>query len=121
MGEVLIVEDDDSTRTLLSAIVLRNGLQPVEAGDGRECLSLLGAFAFKAILLDLLLPEVTGLEVLAHLHASMPEMLSKVIIITAALEPAWIGASEVRRVRCVIPKPFDVEVLERELLASCEA
>jgi CheY-like chemotaxis protein len=116
---VLIVEDDEPTRALLTAIVARNGLKPVEAHDGRSALALLGHGSYDAVLLDLLLPEVSGVEILAHLHANAPDVLQKVVIVTAALEPAWLARIEVKRARSVIRKPFNVKELERELLACC--
>ncbi len=119
-GHVLIVEDDESTRSLLRTIVSRIHLRSVEAADGRSGLGLLDAFSFRAVLLDLLLPEVSGLEILAWLHVTRPVMLTRVIVITAALEPAWRSAPEVKRARTLIAKPFDLLEVERELLACCE-
>jgi len=118
---VLVVEDDEPTCALLSAIVTRNGFVPVEARDGKVALTLLDAAFFDAVLLDLLLPEISGVEILAHLHARTPDVLKRVVVVTAALEPEWLTRMEVQRARCVIRKPFNVEDLEREMLACCEA
>jgi two-component system response regulator AtoC len=116
---VLIVEDDLPTRALLSAIVARNGMYPVEAGDGASARALLQNAIFDAVLLDLLLPEVSGVELLADLHAKMPDVLERVVVVTAALEPEWMARIEVKRAHAVIRKPFDINDLEKAMLACC--
>lgn len=116
---VLIVEDDEPTRALLTAIVARHGMQSVEAADGTSALAMLRNALFDAVLLDLLLPELSGVEILADLQANMPDVLPRVVIVTAAVEPDWMTRAEVRRAHAVIRKPFDVKELEREMLACC--
>src|SRR5438132_13312557 len=81
---VLVVEDDASTQSLLAAIVNRLGLKARVAGDGREALAMIAAEAPAAIILDLLLPEVDGFEVMRRLRRNAPELLAKTIVITAA-------------------------------------
>ena len=118
---VLIVEDDEPTRALLAAIVTRNGLRPVEAVDGHSALAILsGGGIFDAVLLDLLLPGLSGVAILAHLSAHTPDVLQRVVIVTAALEPHWLARIEVKRAHAVIRKPFDIDELEREMLACCK-
>ena len=117
---VLIVEDDEPTRSLLSAIVARNGLRPVEANDGRSARALLAHSTFDAVLLDLVLPEVSGAEILAELSETLPHVLERVIVVTAALEPEWLARIEVKRAHALIRKPFNVRELEREMLACCQ-
>jgi CheY-like chemotaxis protein len=117
---VLVVEDDEPTRALLAAIVTRNGMRAVPAADGQCALDLLRGASYDAVLLDLLLPLVSGLEILAYLFANTPDMLMRVVVVTAALEPAWMKRIEVKRARSVIRKPFDVYDLERAMLACCD-
>jgi CheY-like chemotaxis protein len=116
---VLVVEDDDQTRALLVAVVLRNGMHATQAGDGRSALALLATSRYDAVLLDLLLPELSGVAILAHLIDAKPEMLPRVVVVTAAIGPEWSGSAEAKRARLVIRKPFDVQELERALLLCC--
>ncbi|PYQ29119.1 MAG: hypothetical protein DMF56_12635 [Acidobacteria bacterium] len=116
--DVLVVEDDGPTRSLLVAIVHRNGYRPVEAKDGRSAFVLLEAAKFRAVLLDLLLPEMSGLDILCHLIATNPEMLTRIAVITAALE--LTRRAEVKRARTVVGKPFEVQDVERALRLCCE-
>jgi response regulator RpfG family c-di-GMP phosphodiesterase len=71
------------------------------------------------MLLDLLLPGVQGVEILAHIAHTSPEMLSRVVIITAAAESVWKDCREVQSVRALIRKPFDLRDVESALLACC--
>jgi DNA-binding NtrC family response regulator len=116
--DVLVVEDDDATRSLLAAIVHRNGYRPVEAKDGRSAFVLMEAAKFRAILLDLLLPEMSGIVILEHLIDKRPDALAHVAIITAAVE--WMQRAEVKRARTFVPKPFEIEAVERALRICCE-
>ena len=116
--EVLIVEDDAATRSLLVAIVHRNGFDPVEAADGRSAFDLLGTLHWRAVLLDLLLPRLSGLEILKHLAENAPGMLTRVAIITAAVE--LISRPEVKRARVIVRKPFELREVEKALRLCCE-
>jgi DNA-binding response OmpR family regulator len=117
--EVLIVEDDEPTLALLAAIVARNALTAIRASDGHQCMILLAERPFAAMLLDLLLPRVQGIEILIHLGRTSPEMLSRVVIVTAAAESVWRNCREVQSVRALIRKPFDLRDVESALLACC--
>jgi CheY-like chemotaxis protein len=81
---VLVVEDDVSTRGLLVAVVKRLGLVATTAGDGRTALAIIADHPPAALILDLLLPELDGFEVLRILRRDSPEMLARTIAITAA-------------------------------------
>jgi DNA-binding response OmpR family regulator len=110
-NRVLIVEDDHATETLLAAVMLHESIECVSAGDGRAALDRLESEDFSAILLDLLLPNMNGFEVLRHLRSTSPQVLDRVIVITAASETTFKGCDELRLVRCVLRKPLDLDEL----------
>ena len=116
--DVLVVEDDDPTRSLLVAIVHRNGYRPVEAKDGKSAFVLIEAAKFRAILLDLLLPEMSGIAILEHLLEKRPEVLLRTAVVTAALD--LTRRAVVKRARCVVVKPFEIEAMDRALRLCCE-
>ncbi len=115
-GQILIVESDPSVQALLGAIVRHTHLQPVIAADATSALMWLTAEEFDVILLDLLLPGVNGMEVLRHIADTMPRLLERIIVVTAAEESLYRDCPMVGDTRCVLPKPVDVGVLEEELL-----
>lgn len=65
---VLIVDDDDDLRTL-TQIQLSDSFEVVQAATGRECVELAVIHSPDVILLDLMMPEMDGSEVLSHLTA----------------------------------------------------
>jgi signal transduction histidine kinase/DNA-binding response OmpR family regulator len=83
-GPILVVEDDASSRELISQSVEKMGLAVAEAVNGRQALTWLGAHPAPAmILLDLVMPEVDGFEVLDALAARADWRDIPVIVITA--------------------------------------
>ena len=107
-GTILIVEDDPPTQMLLETLMQRSGYDYVSAGNGAEAIDLLSKREFTAVILDLMMPEVGGFDVIDFL-AREPRRLP-VIVCTAAgvdktaeLAPGVVGA--------VLRKPFDIDEL----------
>ncbi|MEA2780185.1 MAG: adenylate cyclase [Rhodospirillaceae bacterium] len=115
---ILVVDDHQSNRDLLARRLTRDGHEIVTAGNGDGALTLVEEGGFDLILLDLLMPGMSGYEVLCRLkshprHAEIP-----VIMISALDETDSV-------VRCIeagaedyMPKPFD-PVLLRARINSC--
>lgn len=111
---ILVVEDDSAINDLLAEILLRNGFEAVQAYSGTEAKLLLSQNTFSLILLDLMLPGLTGEELLplVRLKSNTP-----VIVLSAKETPQdkinalRIGADD------YMTKPFD----EGELLARIGA
>lgn len=116
---VLIVEDDVQIQRLLTAIMTRDGLSPVVAGDGQSALSLLESSDFDAIVLDLMLPVLNGFDVLRYLSASKPALLERTIVLTGASEKMYRNSPQVRQARTLLRKPFDLAKLQQEVAACC--
>jgi two-component system chemotaxis response regulator CheY len=68
MARILIVDDDAQIRTVLRAMLEREGYDVIEAADGREGLARSQATPVDVILLDLLMPEQEGLETIRMLR-----------------------------------------------------
>src|SRR5215510_169645 len=91
---VLIVDDNAQLRALMREIVAEaSDLHVVgEAADGAEAMRLVQTLRPAIVLLDLVMPEVNGLEVLQWIKAERPE--TKVIIVTVHDEDAYRQAAE---------------------------
>jgi DNA-binding response OmpR family regulator len=118
--DVLIIEDDMPIQRLLKHIVERIGFDCECAGDGDDGLTTIRRRSPKVIILDLLLPNVNGFDVLRHLHDHAPHFLVRTIIVTAASESTYAGCKEVPMARCVLRKPIDIGLLASEITA-CHA
>lgn len=67
---------------------------------------LIGEREFDVIVLDLMMPRMTGEEVIRHIESVRPNLLQRVIVTTAAIGRA--RELDVRSVGAVVTKPFDV-------------
>lgn len=118
---VLIVEDDLATQQLLGAVVRRNHFRGEVAGDGRAALQQIAATDFAVILIDLILPIVDGFEVLRQVSDTTPHLLRRIIVITAAAEATYSGCVPLRSVWYLLRKPFELSMLEEQMLLCCAA
>lgn len=118
--KVLAIDDDAPTRSLLKALLGHHGHQCIEAGDGREALNLLSPDAFDVLLLDLLLPDYDGFELLRTMKASHPEMVPRTIVITAAAERTYAGRAELDGVWGILRKPIEIAEVVEEIESCAE-
>src|SRR4029453_7884077 len=72
MARVLIIDDDAPTRDVLRQLLNREGYETVEACDGHEGVQCSQAVSMDVIILDMLLPEQSGLEVIRALRVVDP-------------------------------------------------
>jgi CheY-like chemotaxis protein len=119
MPTVLVVEDDQDTRSTLAQILLEEGYEPaaVEAGD--EAIAYLGSHDPPClVLLDLRLPRVGGIDVLRWLAEQQRLRSVRIAVITAQRDAERKLAAAFREhVVRVLEKPFELrtvlEMLER--------
>jgi DNA-binding response OmpR family regulator len=67
--EILVIDDDELARALLSDRLSVRGFQVTQAGDGREALSLVDQHPFGVLLVDRQMPEMDGIELTQQLRA----------------------------------------------------
>lgn len=118
-GSVLVTEDDPSIRNLLAAAFRRRRLQLATASDGRQALELLEKQEWLVLVLDLMMPTVTGWEVISWLAEHRDRKPNTVIVITAT-ERSLLQNLDPTVVNAVIFKPFDIVQLAAYVKASCE-
>ena len=84
MGKILIVEDSWVTRRIIVGIVKADGHELLEAGGGKEGLEMAEKHMPDCILLDLLMPEMDGFDVLEALGEK--DLKIPVIVLTANIQ-----------------------------------
>lgn len=114
---ILIVDDDADTRALLSTVLARSGFETIRACDGNEAIARLRERRFAAVILDLLMPQVNGFEVLHYLKATERQMLGRVIVLTAAGDQT-LQHFDASAVCAVLHKPVDTMKIV-ELARQC--
>jgi len=81
IGRVLVVDDEHSIRLALYQLLDEEGFQVDTASSGIEAIELMTQDAFEVVLLDIMMPGISGLEVLKRLLADYPDTV--VIMVTA--------------------------------------
>lgn len=109
MSTIAIIDDEDRVRTLLTRCLTGEGHHVVSAGDGRAGLALLDEQQTDLVLLDLLMPGLTGMQVLAEMADRV--LPPPVMVLSAADDvAARVGALD-RGAVDFISKPFHVAEL----------
>ncbi len=83
MGNILIVEDDPSIRKLVRVNLVKRGYSVSEAGDSHQAMALFQEMPVDLVLLDLLLPGLSGVDICAWIRARSDV---PIIILSARLE-----------------------------------
>lgn len=110
---LLLVEDDTGVRRVLRDMLRHAGFTVREAADGASALAAVGAGLPDAIVLDMVLPGITGFEVLDRLRESGVAASVPVITMTGSV----LSESEMREkgARGVLQKPFSLQQLRDAL------
>ncbi|MCO6049378.1 response regulator [Mesorhizobium sp. RP14(2022)] len=111
---VLVIDDDASTRDLLSRFLGREGFTVREAGDGKTGLALAEALKPKVILLDVTMPRMDGWEVLRNLKSD-PHLSAIPVVMCTVIDEKHLGFSLGAADYLVKPVDWDhlKEVMER--------
>ncbi|KAB2924841.1 MAG: response regulator [Bacteroidetes bacterium] len=117
---ILVVDDEDALRNVLSSELQSEGYSVVSAADGDEAISILQQKSFDLVLLDIKMPRVDGFEVLRFIKERYAN--TKVIMLTGfadlknAIESKKLGAED------FVSKPYDLvdllTTIERVLSAE---
>ncbi|MCK5931642.1 MAG: diguanylate cyclase, partial [Fulvimarina manganoxydans] len=123
---LLVVDDVADNRAILMRRLVRRGFEVVEAIGGQDALDKIAAESFDLVLLDIMMPDINGNEVLRRIRERFSEIELPVIMVTAkglsddVVESISLGAND------YVTKPVDFAValariqsnLQRKLLAD---
>jgi diguanylate cyclase (GGDEF)-like protein len=109
-GRILIVDDLEDNRAILSRRFVKRGFEIMEASNGEEALDLVRQHDFDVILLDVMMPGMDGAECLARIRKDYPSTTLPVIMVTAKsqsediVDALRLGAND------YVTKPVDFSV-----------
>ncbi|HVE56041.1 MAG TPA: response regulator [Pyrinomonadaceae bacterium] len=83
--KILIIEDERHIARFLEFILQKEGYQIFVVNNGKAALNALAQFEPNAVLLDLGLPDMNGIDVLKHIRLSEKLAATKVLVLTATL------------------------------------
>ncbi len=116
---ILIVDDDPGLLTLLTKVITRMGVTPVTAETGQRALEALQATGpFDLMILDLMLPDVDGFEVLTRLRAESANNQMPVLILSARADPDTIKEGLALGADGYLTKPYLPNTLTSRVRAA---
>ncbi len=115
---VLVVDDEEVLQDVLTTLVRREGHRPLTAKTGEDALTVLEREDVDLVLLDLMLPGISGMEVLQKIRDNDPDQVVVMITAYSSIE----GAIEAMRLGAFhyIPKPFKNEEVLHTLRKGLE-
>src|SRR6185503_12212966 len=119
-GLILVVDDDHINRELLSILLKREGHTVTTVDNGRQAMGVLMARKFDLILLDIMMPEMDGYQVLERLQNDADLRHIPVIVISAMGETENVARAIQLGADDYLTKPFDATLLQARIDASLE-
>ncbi len=118
-ARLLVLDDDTSMQKLVSTLLRKQGYRVDVFSAGRPAIDSLSDHRYDALLLDVMTPTEGGLTVIRHLREKKPELLKRVVLVTASPDSVLKGVE--KDVFAIVHKPFKAEELIatiRRLLAQ---
>lgn len=119
-GRILIVDDNSVTRDVLAQWLVRHGYDVDEADGGDTALDLLATNEYDIILLDLIMPDRSGIEVLGELKAKGQLGRTPVIMISALDEVDGVAQALECGADDYVTKPFQMVLLRARIRMALE-
>lgn len=122
MPVILVADDDFDSRELMRRRLVRRGYEVVEAADGQSAMGQLAAGPVDLVLLDHLMPDMTGLDVLERIRAAPAIAKVPVIMVTGKTFKEDVADAMSRGAHAYVTKPVDfgaaLKLIERALAPS---
>jgi DNA-binding response OmpR family regulator len=116
LARVLVVDDEPQVAAMIRDALVDGGYVVKIAVSGGEALKLLPVFQPDVLLLDVMMPEMSGVEVLEAVRLAHPRL--PVVMVTANRDEQAARQMLTRGAFDYVPKPFDFDVLERVVGAA---
>ncbi|WP_158265476.1 response regulator [Blastopirellula marina] len=118
-GRVLICDDDPLLRELLTLILQKNGFETLDTGRGEECLRYAASERISAVLLDIDLPDASGLDICEEISDAQSTQQLPIIMLSGMEQRDLVRSARRRGARFFLQKPCDpaaiIALLERAL------
>jgi two-component system response regulator PilR (NtrC family) len=106
----LVVEDEAGTRDLLRQLLENEGFEVDVAVDGEKAIGFLANHDYDVVLMDMVLPRVSGADVMEHLLCTKPQVLEKIIVVTG------VHLEDVRKLFPTVPRVLSKPVIPSRVL-----
>ena len=112
MATILVVDDDNDIRTLIETVLEAAGHEVTLAASGQEALNKLKRRPYELVVLDIMMPTMSGYEVLEQIRAMPSRAQTPVIVVTAKHDPSGVMREVKGGAIDHLAKPFLPEELE---------
>jgi DNA-binding response OmpR family regulator len=112
----LIVEDDPAIRKLVEKLLVRRGIDVDTAKDGRQAIEKIRGGGYAVVILDLMVPEINGFEIIAYVKKNKIDVP---IAVVSAVSHQALTKLDFDVVKLVISKPFDVHEFTNQIYKLC--
>jgi DNA-binding response OmpR family regulator len=114
---ILIVDDIEENRDLLERALRSSGYETISASSGREALSIVSTHSLDLVLLDWMMPQLSGLDTLRAIRELHPRSRLPVIMCTAVGEEMSVVAAMSAGANDYITKPISIPILRARMTA----
>ena len=111
LGRVLVVDDDDVIRQLITVNLELEGFEVATAVDGQDCLDKVVDFDPVVVTLDIMMPRLDGWEAASRLRSDERTSGVKVVLLSARAQEADLQRGDRIGVDAYLTKPFDPDEL----------
>lgn len=118
-GRVLVVDDEPAIRALVAKIVERAGFPVDSARDGADAIEQLEAREYAVVVVDLMMPNIDGFELIDYLKRRTSERPA--VIVISAGDPGAFRQLDGAMVHSIVRKPFDIDVLGDLITAAARS
>lgn len=119
-AHILVVDDADFNREVMTRILEREGYRVDSAGDGAEALEKMRRTAYDTILLDVMMPGVDGVQVIEAMHGDPVLKRLPVIMLSALHEQDTVLKCIQLGAQDYLPKPINQQLLKARISACLE-
>ena len=113
--KILIADDDRLIRAMLTDVLTEIGHGVVQAENGAEAVALCARETPDLLILDFLMPKLSGLDALLQIRRTRPV---PAVLLTAINEGSLRGVDGVEQVQVLLQKPFTRRTLERAIATA---
>lgn len=109
-SKILIIDDDEMTRNTLSKRLIKRGYTTFKLPSAIDCVRLIDEEKIDLILLDNLMPDLTGIEALKIIRETHKSMELPIIMVTSKSEPADVVEALSLGANDFLGKPYDISI-----------
>jgi CheY-like chemotaxis protein len=106
---ILVADDEAEVRDLVRQILEPHAFRVLDASDGREVMQRVSETKIDLLILDLVMPDVEGIETLRALQAKLPDL--RILVMSGAFGGSFLRCARMLGAHAALKKPFSCDAL----------